>query len=59
VRYLVAQGYPAVNVDGGMQAWAAAGRPLVNNGDVFPEPEQELARLRGYSRRGGMAMRVR
>jgi rhodanese-related sulfurtransferase len=37
VQYLVAQGYPAVNVDGGMQAWAAAGRPLVNDGSGRPE----------------------
>lgn len=27
--YLNANGWAAVNVDGGMQAWAAAGRPLV------------------------------
>jgi rhodanese-related sulfurtransferase len=37
VAYLVAQGYPAVNVDGGMQAWARAGRPLV--ADPPGEPE--------------------
>jgi rhodanese-related sulfurtransferase len=37
VQYLVAQGYPAVNVDGGMLAWAAAGRPLVNDGSGQPE----------------------
>ncbi|GAA3571079.1 rhodanese-like domain-containing protein [Streptomyces osmaniensis] len=29
--YLVQQGIDAVNVDGGMQVWAAAGRPVVNN----------------------------
>ncbi len=28
--YLVQQGVDAVNVDGGMQVWAAAGRPLVD-----------------------------
>ncbi len=29
VAWLVAQGYDAVNVAGGMDAWAAAGRPIV------------------------------
>jgi rhodanese-related sulfurtransferase len=29
VAYLAAQGYPAVNVDGGMQAWSAQGRTVV------------------------------
>ena len=29
VAYLAAQGYPAVNVDGGMQAWSAHGRTVV------------------------------
>jgi rhodanese-related sulfurtransferase len=29
VAYLAGQGYPAVNVDGGMQAWAAQGRAVV------------------------------
>ena len=29
VAYLAGQGYPAVNVDGGMQVWAAQGRPVV------------------------------
>ncbi|UGY92615.1 rhodanese-like domain-containing protein [Streptomyces gobiensis] len=33
-QYLVGQGFDAVNVEGGMQAWEAAGRPLV--GDVDP-----------------------
>ena len=37
VQFLVAQGYPAVNVDGGMLAWAAAGRPVVNDGNGQPE----------------------
>ncbi|HZG03269.1 MAG TPA: rhodanese-like domain-containing protein [Streptomyces sp.] len=31
-QYLLAQGVDAVNVDGGMLAWEAAGRPLVNDG---------------------------
>ena len=29
VAYLAGQGYPAVNVDGGMQAWSAQGRDVV------------------------------
>ncbi|MEU1195763.1 rhodanese-like domain-containing protein [Streptomyces sp. NPDC005813] len=29
--YLVQQGIDAVNVDGGMQAWEAAGRPVVDD----------------------------
>ncbi|QKW10939.1 rhodanese-like domain-containing protein [Streptomyces sp. NA04227] len=29
--YLVQQGIDAVNVDGGMQAWEALGRPVVDN----------------------------
>ncbi|HZG91799.1 MAG TPA: rhodanese-like domain-containing protein [Pseudonocardia sp.] len=37
VAYLVAQGRPAVNVDGGMQDWAARGRPVVADGDRRPE----------------------
>lgn len=35
--YLQAQGYPAVNVDGGMQAWSGAGRAVVADGDAAPE----------------------
>ncbi|WP_354641603.1 rhodanese-like domain-containing protein [Kitasatospora camelliae] len=37
VQYLVAQGRDAVNVDGGMYAWEAAGRPMVSGsgGDAF------------------------
>ncbi|ODU01924.1 MAG: sulfurtransferase [Pseudonocardia sp. SCN 72-86] len=37
VAYLVGQGYPAVNVGGGMQDWAAEGRPVVADGDRTPE----------------------
>ena len=37
VQYLAGQGYPAVNVDGGMQHWAALGRPVVVDGDGTPE----------------------
>ena len=33
VRYLAAQGRDAVNVDGGMYAWEAAGRPMAASGD--------------------------
>ena len=29
-KYLVQQGIDAVNVDGGMQVWAATGRPVVD-----------------------------
>ncbi|MCZ7417751.1 MULTISPECIES: rhodanese-like domain-containing protein [unclassified Streptomyces] len=32
-QFLVAQGVDAVNVDGGMQSWAAAGRPLTGDGE--------------------------
>lgn len=31
VQYLMQTGYDAVNVDGGMHAWVAAGRPLVRD----------------------------
>lgn len=35
-QYLTQQGFDAVNVDGGMLAWDAAGRPLVSDsGDPF------------------------
>jgi rhodanese-related sulfurtransferase len=42
--YLVQQGIDAVNVDGGMQVWAAAGRPVVNGrrgsrGSCFSRPD--------------------
>ncbi|MEU1624040.1 rhodanese-like domain-containing protein [Streptomyces sp. NPDC020096] len=30
-QYLIAQGLDAVNVDGGMLAWEAAGRPMVTD----------------------------
>ncbi|MET9605049.1 rhodanese-like domain-containing protein [Streptomyces sp. NPDC006512] len=30
-QYLVRQGIDAVNVDGGMQAWESAGRPMVTD----------------------------
>jgi rhodanese-related sulfurtransferase len=37
VAYLAGQGYPAVNVDGGMQSWAAQGRAVVTDGNAPPE----------------------
>jgi rhodanese-related sulfurtransferase len=36
VAFLAQQGIQAVNVDGGMQAWAAAGRPMVSERDGVP-----------------------
>src|SRR3954468_22572160 len=33
VAYLAGQGYPAVNVDGGMQSWAGQGRAVGAGGD--------------------------
>ena len=35
--YLSAQGYPAVNVEGGMQAWARQGREIVADGGGEPK----------------------
>ncbi len=35
--YLNANGWDAVNVDGGMQHWAASGRPLVTDSGADPE----------------------
>ncbi len=34
--YLTQAGYDAVNVTGGMQAWAAAGRPMVSEDGAPP-----------------------
>jgi rhodanese-related sulfurtransferase len=34
--WLAAQGYDAVNLDGGMLAWASAGRSFVAEGDAPP-----------------------
>ncbi|WP_199440676.1 rhodanese-like domain-containing protein [Umezawaea beigongshangensis] len=36
-QFLNANGWDAVNVDGGMSHWAATGRPLVGEGDTAPE----------------------
>jgi len=35
--YLAGGGWEAVNLYGGLQAWAAAGRPLVCDGDRAPQ----------------------
>ncbi len=37
VAYLAGQGYPAVNVEGGMQTWAAQGRDVVADGGGEPQ----------------------
>jgi rhodanese-related sulfurtransferase len=34
--YLLQQGWDAVNVGGGMRAWAAAARPMVTESDAPP-----------------------
>ncbi len=36
-QYLVQQGYDAVNLEGGMIDWAAAGRPMVSDTDGSPQ----------------------
>lgn len=36
-QLLAQQGYDAVNIAGGMQAWAAAGRLMVSEGGAPPE----------------------
>ncbi|MFD3805195.1 rhodanese-like domain-containing protein [Streptomyces sp. NPDC058611] len=35
-QYLVRQGIDAVNIDGGMQAWDGAGRPMVTDSGTPP-----------------------
>ena len=37
VAYLAGQGYPAVNVEGGMRAWAQQGRDVVADGGAEPQ----------------------
>jgi rhodanese-related sulfurtransferase len=37
VAFLAGQGYPAVNVEGGMQSWAANGREVVAEGGATPQ----------------------
>ncbi|MDQ3402236.1 MAG: rhodanese-like domain-containing protein [Actinomycetota bacterium] len=36
-QYLNANGWEAVNVDGGMQTWEATGRPVVNDSGTAPQ----------------------
>lgn len=36
VEYLLSQGFDAVNLAGGMQAWHAAGRPMTHDGPGCP-----------------------
>ena len=36
VAFLANQGYPAVNVSGGMQDWAASGRDVITDDDSAP-----------------------
>lgn len=36
VAWLMQNGYPATNLDGGMQAWAAAGREMVSETGEAP-----------------------
>lgn len=36
VAYLAQQGFPAVNVDGGMQDWAASGRDVITDDGSAP-----------------------
>ena len=37
VAWLTEQGYDVANLDGGMKAWHAAGKPMVADGDAAPE----------------------
>jgi rhodanese-related sulfurtransferase len=37
VAYLASQGYPAVNVEGGMQSWAGQGRVVVAERGADPQ----------------------
>lgn len=37
VTFLREQGFDAVNVEGGMQAWAAAGKPMESSNEGDPE----------------------
>lgn len=36
-EFLVEHGVPAINLDGGMQSWAADGRPMTATGDEPPQ----------------------
>jgi rhodanese-related sulfurtransferase len=37
VAWLTQQGYDVANLDGGMKAWQAAGKPMVANDNATPE----------------------
>lgn len=37
VEWLRREGFDAVNVDGGMRAWSAAGKPMVSSSDREPQ----------------------
>jgi rhodanese-related sulfurtransferase len=37
VAWLTQQGYDVANLDGGMLAWQAAGKPMVADGDAAPD----------------------
>jgi rhodanese-related sulfurtransferase len=37
VAWLTQQGYDVANLDGGMKAWQAAGKPMVADGDAAPQ----------------------
>jgi rhodanese-related sulfurtransferase len=37
VAWLTQQGYDVANLDGGMKAWQAAGKPMVAEGDIAPD----------------------
>lgn len=37
VAFLIERGRPAVNLEGGMQAWAAQNRPLTHDGPGVPQ----------------------
>jgi rhodanese-related sulfurtransferase len=36
VAWLTQQGYDVANLDGGMKAWLAAGKPMLSDGDQAP-----------------------
>jgi rhodanese-related sulfurtransferase len=36
VAWLTQQGYDVSNLDGGMKAWLAAGKPMLSDGDLAP-----------------------
>jgi rhodanese-related sulfurtransferase len=36
-EYLIGNGWDATNIDGGMQSWHAAGKPMVSDSQAEPE----------------------